>query len=216
MAEGLRLGAEGAGARALCVLVHGRGQSPEEMRAHVLARLEAPGVAFQLPRAPRGAWYDARAVDPITPQTRGQLDAALAQLEAEIAALRADYPGLPLLLAGFSQGACLAIEYTCRGAHPPAALAALTGCRVGTPACVRPQAAPPGLPVYLTGGDRDPWIPVEAFAEAALNLGRQGAALRADLFPERGHEVSEPEIAMLRAILADLAQGRAPALGAGR
>lgn len=215
-AAGLRRGTEGPGVRALCVFIHGRGQSPEEMDSHVLARLDAPGVAFQLPRAPLGAWYDARAVDPLTPLARAQLAEALDQLADEIAALRAEYPGRPLLLAGFSQGACLAIEYISRGANPPAALAALTGCRVGTQACARPDSAPQGLPVYLTGGDNDPWIPVDAFAEAALLLGRRGTALRADLFPGRGHEVSEPEIAMLRAILADLAAGRAPRLEAGR
>ena len=134
-AAGLRLGATGSGVRALCVLVHGRGQSPEEMESHILARLNAPGVAFALPRAPNGAWYDARAVDPLTDGTRLQLNKALDLLQGEIAALRQDHAGVPLLLAGFSQGACLSIEYVCRGKAAPEALVALTGCRVGTVNC---------------------------------------------------------------------------------
>ena len=64
------------------------------------------------------------------------------------------------------------------------------------------------LPVYLTGGDADPWIPVSAFAEAAAAVGGAHARLRADLFPGRGHEVSAAEIAVLDAMLADLAAGR--------
>jgi phospholipase/carboxylesterase len=40
--------------------------------------------------------------------------------------------------------------------------------------------------------------------------------LRADLFPGRAHEVSDAEIGMLDAILADLVAGRPPAMGADR
>jgi phospholipase/carboxylesterase len=72
------------------------------------------------------------------------------------------------------------------------------------------------LPVYLSGGDSDPWIPVSAFADAAQTLGGKGANLRADLFPRRGHEVSDAEIAMLGGILADLTAGRSPRMEAAR
>ncbi|VDS07501.1 Phospholipase/Carboxylesterase [Paracoccus haematequi] len=212
----LRCGADLSAARALCVLVHGRGQSPEEMQSHVLARLDAPGTAFLLPRAPGASWYAARAVDPLTAQTRAALADGLAGLRALIRDARAAAPGLPLVLAGFSQGACLSLEYAFAGQDAPDALAALTGCRVGVAGDARADNLPPGLPVYLTGSDADPWIPVEAFAEAAVALGRSGAALRADLFPGRAHEVSGAEIAMLAAMLGDMAAGHAPRMAAAR
>jgi phospholipase/carboxylesterase len=212
----LRLAPRGIQAKALCVFVHGRGQSPEEMQAHVLARLAAPAVAFVLPRAPTGAWYAARAVDPLTPVARAELSDALDHLAAALAAARASFPGLPLVLAGFSQGACLAVEYVCRGLSRPDALVAFTGCRVGVAADERPETPVAGLPVYLSGGDADPWIPVSAFADAAQSLGRSGARLRADLFPGRGHEVSDAEIAMLDGVLADLSAGHRPGMGAPR
>lgn len=213
---GLRRGATGSGVKALCVVVHGRGQSPEEMESHILQRLDTPDVAFALPRAAGGAWYDAKAVDPLTSETRLQLHAALDVLHGEIAALRQDFPGLPLLLAGFSQGACLSIEYVCRGQAPPQALAALTGCRVGTAICDRPNAAPRDLPAYLSGGDADPWIPLAAMSEAALSLGSRGIRLRTDIFPGRPHEASDAEIAMLASMLSDLAAGQSPAMVAAR
>lgn len=212
----LRLGSRGSEAKAICVFVHGRGQSPEEMQSHVLARLSVPAVAFILPRAPLGVWWGARAIDPLTPVARAELSAALDHLAAAMAAARAELPRLPLLLAGFSQGACLAIEYLFAGLPPPEALAALTGCRVGVPADSRRETVPAGVPVYLSGGDADPWIPLSAFADAAQSLGRGAASLRADLFPGRGHEVSAAEIAMLGAILADLAAGRTPRMEAAR
>lgn len=214
--DSLRCGAELSVAKALCVFVHGRGQSPEEMQARVLARLNTAGVAFVLPRAPGSSWYAAKAVDPLTPETRAALADGLAHLRMLIEDARAACPGRPLLLAGFSQGACLALEYAFSGLPAPDALVALTGCRVGVSGDTRPQALRPGLPVYLTGADADPWIPVDAFAGAALALGRGRAALRADLFPGREHEVSDPEVAMLSSILADLVAGRATAMEAAR
>ncbi|SFZ86867.1 phospholipase/carboxylesterase [Devosia enhydra] len=215
-ATGLRRGASGAAVKALCVFVHGRGQSPEEMEQHVLMRLHTPGIAFALPRAPRGAWYDARAIDPLSPQTRAQMDEAFGMLRHEIAALRADYPGRPLLLGGFSQGACLSLEYVCMGDDPPDALVALTGCRVGTAQCDRPARAPANLPAYLTGSDADPWIPLSATTEAMFEMGRQKLALRADLFPGRGHEALDAETMMLDAMLANLAAGAPPRFGSPR
>jgi predicted esterase len=180
------------------------------MKDAVVARLSTRGVAFVLPRAEGRSWYDARAVDPLTEATERQLLASLDQLARDIGDLCRERPDLPLLLAGFSQGACLSLEHLMRRGPWNGALAALTGCRVGLPN--ESPDVPPlgGFPVYLSGGDRDSWIPTGAFAEAAGVLAHAGARLRAEIFPARPHEVSVPEVAVLDAILADLAAGRAP------
>ena len=214
MGDVLHIGAAVAGAKALCVFVHGRGQNPEAMLDHVVRHLPQD-VAYVLPRAPGGSWYGARAVDALTEVTRRELGASLAQVEALIANLRRA-SGAPVLLAGFSQGGCLSLELASAGRARPDAVAALTGCRVGLVGDERPRAAAAGLPVYLTGGDRDPWIPLTAFAEAAADLGGQGVALRADLFPGRAHEVSAAEISMVAAMLGDLGAGRSPRMEAPR
>ena len=200
----LHIAAAGA-PRVVCVLAHGRGQSPEDMRSHIVGRLGAAGVAFVLPRSAGKGWYAAKAVDPLTDATRAELDASLAQLTEAVEEARRRYPGLPLLLAGFSQGACLSLEYVCGGYPAPAAVLALTGCRVGVASDDRTARLPEGLQIWLTGSDDDPWIPLSAFADAAENLGRQKARLRAELVPGRAHEVSDPEIGLMRQILFGMA-----------
>ena len=187
-----------------CVFVHGRGQSPEAMQEHVLRRLGAQGVHFVLPRAVSGSWYAAKAVDALTPWTRTELSASLAGLRTIVQELPR---GLPLLLAGFSQGACLSLEYAL--AHGPwrGGLMCFTGCRVGQVGDDRPSTALDGLPVYLSGSDADPWIPVQAFAEAAAELAGRRARLRCDVIPGRPHEVSDIEIGVLEAALSSLAAG---------
>lgn len=216
VADILSLGVDPGRAKVLCVFVHGRNQSPEEMEAAVIRRLSARDVAFALPRAGGNTWYNARAVDPLTDTTRGELAASLDGLAATVSDLRSRAPGLPLVLAGFSQGACLSLEHVFSGREAPDAVAALTGCRVGVASDDRPAALPSGLPVYLSAGSADPWIPVTAFAEAAAELGQAEARLRCDVFPARPHEVSDAEIAMLDSVLTDLAAGYPPRMEAPR
>jgi phospholipase/carboxylesterase len=216
VADILTLGVPPERAKVLCVFVHGRGQSPEEMEATVTSRLSASEVAFALPRAAGKSWYSARAIDPLTETTRAELSASLGGLASAIAGLRRDAPGKPLVLGGFSQGACLSLEHAFAGRSPPDAVVALTGARVGQGADDRPTALPVGLPVYLSAGSDDPWIPVQSVADTAAELGKQGAALRCDVFPGRAHEVSDAEVAMLDSVLADLAAGRQPRMEAAR
>jgi phospholipase/carboxylesterase len=212
----LSLGVDPAKAKVLCIFVHGRSQSPEEMEAAVIRRLSTSDVAFALPRAGGKTWYNARAIDPLTDTTRAELMRSLTALATAIADLRATAPGKPLVLAGFSQGACLSLEHVFTGKAAPDAIVAFTGSRVGSPGDDRPSALPPGLPVYLSAGSADPWIPVQSFAEAVTELGSAEAALRCDVFPGRLHEVSAPEITLLDGLLADLAAGRKPRMEAPR
>ncbi len=207
----LRLGVAADKARVLCIFVHGRNQSPEEMEAAVTRHLSTPDVAFALPRAGDKCWYNALAVSPLADTTRAELAASLGGLATLVQALRAEAPETPLVLAGFSQGACLSLEHAFSGVAAPDAVVALTGCRVGIPADERASRLPARLPVYLSAGSDDPWIPLTAFSEAAVELGRGGAALRMDIFPNRPHQVSPPEIAMLDSVLSDLAAGSTPA-----
>jgi phospholipase/carboxylesterase len=208
-ASPLRLGLPAAQARVLCVLVHGRGGSPEMMEDHVVNRLGAEGVHFALTRAPTGTWYDARAVEPVSERTAMQLEAALDAIDDAIAQAVADgAPGDRVVLGGFSQGACVALEYAMRRPRRLMALAALTGCRVGGLARPELTARLDGLPVYMGSGDADQWIPLDAFFGAAQDVALAGAALTLEVFPGRGHQVSDREIAALDALLASAAAGR--------
>lgn len=211
-----RLGVAADSAGVLCILLHGRNQTPDDMEVAVVRHLLTPDVAFALPVAAEKCWYNALAVAPLDARTRAELAASLADLAALVATLRAEAPSTPLVLAGFSQGACLSLEHAFTGAAVPEAVVALTGCRVGVASDERPARVAPGLPVYLSAGQDDPWIPLSAFAQAAVELGQGGAMLRADVFAGRPHEVSDAEIAMLDCVLSDLAAGRAPAFGAAR
>ena len=192
-------------AAVVCVLTHGRGQSPEAMDDHIVSRLNARGIAYVLPRAASGSWYDARAIDPLTDATYKQLAASLDQLKQAAALAPAN---VPLVMAGFSQGACLTLEYGFAFGAWRGAMVSFTGCRVGTLEDQRQRHDLAGLPVYLSGADNDPWIPLTAFAATTLELGSARARLRTDVFPGRQHEVSDVEIAVLQSVLTQLTSGQ--------
>jgi phospholipase/carboxylesterase len=198
-------GAALQGAAVVCVVTHGRGQSPEQMEEHIVSRLKSEGVAYVLPRAASGSWYDARAIDPLTDTTCKQRDASLDQLR-QASAMAAKT--VPVVMVGFSQGACLTLEYALTFGPWHGAMVSFTGCRVGTPQDQRSHTDLAGLPVYLSGADKDPWIPLPAYAAAALELGAARARLRSDLFPGRKHEVSDTEIAVLQSLLIQLTTGK--------
>lgn len=195
----------GTGSAVICIVLHGRGQTQDDMEQAVTSRLSLPDVRFVLPKSARAAWYDARAVDPLTDETRAQLAEGLAAIDDVVAAERAAYPGVPLVLTGFSQGACMAVEHAMTRGPWDGALCLFTGCRVGTDHAV---TALPGLPVYASCGDADPWIPFGAFLDMSGDLVRAGARLRSDLFPGRQHEVSDTEIGVLQSMLTNLAAKR--------
>jgi predicted esterase len=192
-------------AAVVCVVTHGRGQSPEQMAEHIVARLSTEGVAYILPRAASGSWYDARAIDPLTAKTNAQLEASLAQLK-QAAALAPT--NVPLVMAGFSQGACLTLEYGFAYGPWRGGMVSFTGCRVGAQTDQRPHSDLNALPVYLTGADQDPWIPLPAHATTALELASARARLRTDVFPGRPHEVSDVEVSVLDKMLRELASGQ--------
>ena len=203
----LLLGPSPEEAQAHCIFIHGRTQSPEDMHEQVIGRLKAPGVAFVLPRAAGNSWYGARATEPLTRATRQELEASLAYVRGIAEDLSRRDRTTPLVIGGFSQGACLALEYAMKYGPWQGAMVSLTGCRVGTSDCDRPFADLDRMPVYLTGSDKDPWIPVEAFSKAVESLARARASLRCDVLPDRAHEVSTQELAGLENLLSAITGG---------
>ena len=210
MRDPIHAGAAARDAEVLCVVVHGRGQTPSDMLAAIVDRLDLPDVRFALPRSEGAAWYEARAIDPLTDRTRAELEAGLARIAALVAAERAAAPGRPLLLCGFSQGGCMAAELLLDRPGIADAACLLTACRVGSGAGMGAGTALAGLPVYASCGDADPWIPASAFHRLLDDLTEAGARIRSDLFPGRPHEVCDTEIAALSEMLGALARGARP------
>lgn len=211
--EPLTAGVAAAEAQVLCVVIHGRYGAPEVMMDELVRRLSAPGVHYVLPRAAGNSWYDARGYDPLTPRTRDQIRAGVDQIGADIdATVAAGAPRDRLVIGGFSQGACMTLEYAMTRGPWQGAACALTGFRVGRAWDARPHADLTDFPVYLSNGARDPFITLPEYAATVRELAEAGARLRSDLFPRSAHVMSDPEVATFDEVLRAVAD-RAPVFG---
>ncbi len=209
--EALTFGQPADEAQVLCVVIHGRYGAPEVMIDELVCRLSAPGVHYVLPRAVGNSWYAARGFDPLTEVTRAEIAAGLDQIGRDIdAAVSAGAPRERMVVGGFSQGACMTLEYIMAHGLWQGAACCLTGFRVGCIGDSRPISDLTGFPVYLANGARDPFITLPEFAETVRELGVCGARLRCDLFPREAHVMSPPEVATFDAVLRAVAEGRPP------
>jgi predicted esterase len=189
-------------ARAAMVLVHGRGASAESILT-LTPELANAEFAYLAPQAAGNTWYPNSFMTPIA-GNEPWLSSALAALAAVLEQIAA--AGIPperTVLLGFSQGACLALEFAARNARRYGGLAGLSGGLIGPDGTPRDYAGSlGGTPVFLGCSDVDFHIPKQRVQHTAEVLGRLGGAVDMRLYPGMGHTVNQDEIDAVRAIMA--------------
>ena len=191
-------------ARAAMILVHGRGATAESILA-LADEFQVPHVAYRAPQATGNTWYPLPFLAPLE-QNEPWLSSALATLERVVA--HVETAGIPLertVLLGFSQGACLALEYVARHAWHYGGVIGLSGGLIGPDGTPRDYSGSlSGTPIFLGCGDPDPHIPAGRVHESADVLGRLGGEVTMRLYPGLGHTVNQDEIDFVRNLLVRL------------
>lgn len=99
------------------------------------------------------------------------------------------------MLAGFSQGACLASEFVARSAARYAGLIASSDGLIGPPGTeFRYGGSLSGTPAFLGGSDPDPHVPWQRVQESASILSALGAEVILRRYPGMPHTVSRQKI----------------------
>lgn len=202
----LRHGPSPADARLTMILVHGRGGSAADILSLTPA-LRTTDVAFVAPQAADHAWYPYSFLQPFERNEPG-LSSGLGLLGSLVDALgREGIPPERIVLLGFSQGACLSLEFTARHAQRYAGIVALSGGLIGPAETPRDyEGGFDGTPVFLGCSDVDPHIPVERVHESADVFRRMGADVDERIYPGMPHTVNDDEVAAVSALLASVAQ----------
>ena len=189
-----------AKARAAMILLHGRGATAEDIIT-VAAEVMHPGFAYLAPQAEGNAWYPYPFTAPLE-ANEPYLGAALGVIEGLLARVEATIPAQRVILLGFSQGACLALEFAARHARRYGGVVGLSGGLIG-PAGT-PRAYPGSFEstrVFLGCSDVDPHIPKERVAETEDVFKRMGAKVTMRLYPGLGHTVNGDEISAVMEIV---------------
>jgi predicted esterase len=113
-------------------------------------------------------------------------------------------PSDKVALVGFSQGACLSLEFIARNAQRYAAVIGLSGGLIGPPGTqFTYQGSLAGTPVLLGCSDIDAHIPVDRVYESAAALSALGAVIDTRIYPGMGHTVNVDEVNAARMLLAE-------------
>ncbi|HEX4961836.1 MAG TPA: alpha/beta hydrolase [Thermoanaerobaculia bacterium] len=194
-----------AEAAAAMVMVHGRGATAESILA-LADEFGRDDFAYVAPQAAGWSWYPYRFLAP-TQQNEPGLSSGLARIGEVVAQLEsAGLPAERIVLLGFSQGACLALEFAARNPRRYGAILGLSGAVTGTPGThwnlARARAgALAGTPVFLGCSDRDPHIPVESVHETAEVMRQMGGEVTERIYPAMGHTVNPDEVEVVRGLL---------------
>jgi len=158
-----------------------------------LAALSGAKIAYLAPNAAGNTWYPYRFIEPTT-RNEPYLSSALHVVADAIAAANAaGVPTEKVMLLGFSQGACLALEYAARNPQRYGAVFGLSGGLIGAtlPTYTGSLA---NTPVLLGCSDVDFHIPLARVQESAKAFRALGANVDERIYPNMGHTINEDEM----------------------
>jgi predicted esterase len=184
------------------VMIHGRGATAESILTLVQA-IDTPGFAYLAPQAAGGTWYPNSFLAPI-PSNEPGITSGLAAIDDVLKTISAaEIPAERTMLLGFSQGACLSLEYAARHARRYGGIAGLSGGLIGPDGTPRNYPGSfDGTPVFLGCSDVDSHVPAARVRETAQVFEKMGAAATMRLYPGMGHIVNDDEVNAVRAMMA--------------
>lgn len=198
--------------RLAAVMLHGRGAGADGILP-LAAALGAVDIALFAPEAAGRSWWPVSFLAP-TQRLDPWLASALGATERAVAAAAEEgFSDDRLVLVGFSQGGCLALEYAARAGRRFRGVFGLSAGLVGTADDGRPPAddlygfAPKRfdytaelteLPVHISCHARDPHIPLRRVRESEAVFRSLGARCTVTVAPGSGHGVTGSDMATLR------------------
>lgn len=181
-------------ARNVLIMLHGRGASAEDILS-LAAYLNVPDFTLLAPQADGNTWYPYSFLAPQA-QNEPWLGSSLAMINDtvnDVIAAGIEKPNIYFL--GFSQGACLTLEYVTRHAGKWGGVVAFTGGLIGD--TLQPAAYPGdfnGTPVFIGTGNPDPHVPVKRVQDTRAVLQAMHAAVTLKIYDGMAHTVSQDEI----------------------
>ncbi|MFN4173843.1 MAG: alpha/beta hydrolase [Parachlamydiaceae bacterium] len=177
------------------ILLHGRGGS-----AHDILRL-APLLVddrffVAALNAPQNSWYPHSFLHENNEPKLSESIQALNHLIEETA----EYlPLSDLFIAGFSQGACLALETTARNAKKYGGILAFSGGLIGKSLEAEKYGGDyQKTKIFIGSSDKDPHIPDSRLIESKTQLEKLNADCTLTIYPGMGHTISQDEIAFAK------------------
>lgn len=196
-----RVGAPLDSAEAVMILLHGRGAGAHGILS-LAQEINLPKVAYLAPEAQGATWYPNRFIVPRA-QNEPHLSSALSVVHDLIDEVVAHgIAAEKIIVLGFSQGACLAVESVARKPQQYGGAVALSGGLIGAQDEMNDYEGDlAGTPIFLGCSDMDFHIPVDRVHESTRILNEMGASVDERIYPGMGHTVNMDELEAVRALV---------------
>lgn len=191
-------------AKSVMIMVHGRGATAESI-LDLAQYFIVNDITYIAPQASGGTWYPYSFLMP-TVQNEPGITSGLQRISEIVDhVVTSGIPEQKIMLLGFSQGACLALEWIARGNKKIGAVFGLSGGLIGPNGSIRNY---PGTlentSVFLGCSDVDFHIPKERVIESAEVFKKLNATVLMKLYPNMGHTVNDDEIDHIITIMKDV------------
>jgi phospholipase/carboxylesterase len=176
------------------ILLHGRGGSAEDILS-LASHLDVKGFSLFAPQATNNTWYPYSFLAPPS-QNEPWLSSALSLLKELVDDLLSKgVPAENIYFLGFSQGACLTLEFVTRNASKYGGVVAFTGGLVGDKIYSDNYNGDfGGTPFFIGTSNPDPHVPVERVYATTNILKNMNAVVTEKIYTGMGHTINQDEI----------------------
>ena len=190
-----------AQARRAVILIHGRGSSAQGILS-LQRHLQLQDTAIFAPQATNNTWYPLSFMAPVD-QNQPALDSALLVVDQLVDQISEQgFPLEQLYFVGFSQGACLTLEYAARHARRYGGIVAFTGGLIGPSLDTSHyQGDFADTPILVTAGDHDAHVPLTRIEESTAILRNMGARVTEEVYPGKPHSISADETLLANTLI---------------
>ena len=188
-------------AKKALILLHGRGADSNDILSFA-SYLDVKDYLLVAPEATGNAWYPFSFMMPPA-QNEPWLSSALSLVGEVVEDLaKAGFSSRNVYFAGFSQGACLTLEFVARNAKRYGGIAAFTGGLIGDKIYSENyQGDFEKTSVFIGTSNPDPHVPVERVHATTSVLRKMNAVVTEKVYNNMGHTINEDEINQANSII---------------
>jgi phospholipase/carboxylesterase len=181
-------------AKKALIMMHGRGADANDILG-LSQYLSVTDFALLAPEATNNTWYPQSFLAPKS-LNEPWLSSAIDLIDEAVKDIVAGgIPKSSIYFLGFSQGACLTLEYVTRNATKYGGIIAFTGGLIGDKIDRNVYKGDfENTPVFIGTSNPDPHVPVERVYASANILSEMGASLTNKVYENMGHTINNDEI----------------------
>ncbi|GAA5083921.1 dienelactone hydrolase family protein [Chryseobacterium ginsengisoli] len=188
-------------AEKVLIMIHGRGVSAQDILS-LSQHLNVKDYALLAPQATNGTWYPSSFIAPVE-QNEPWLSSAIETIGKTVQmVLDAGIKAENIYFFGFSQGACLTLEFLARNAQKFGGAAAIIGGVIGDKINRENYKGDfVQTPIFLGTSNPDFHVPVERVYATANILREMNADITEKVYSNFGHSINQEEIELANTLI---------------